>query len=64
MVGLTHGFAGGGPQGISMGICGIGIGGTGMGIGMGIGAGQALGGVHGGGTGVIQQFSIQAGAHT
>ena len=44
MVGLTHGFAGGSPQGIGIGICGIGIGicgmgigGTGMGIGMGIG---------------------------
>lgn len=33
-------------------------------MGIGIGAGQALGGVHGGGTGVLQQFSIQAGAHT
>lgn len=29
-----------------------------------MGAGHGLGGVHGGGTGVIQQFSMQAGAHT
>ena len=35
-----------------------------MGTGIGIGAGQGLGGVHGGGKGVIQQFSIQAGAQT
>lgn len=42
LVGLTHGFAGGGPQGIGtgmgiicgIGICGIGIGGTAMGMGI------------------------------
>lgn len=40
LVGLTHGFAGGGPHGIGIGmgicgigICGIGIGGTAMGMG-------------------------------
>lgn len=33
-------------------------------MGTGIGAGHGLGGVHGGGIGVIQQFSMQAGAHT
>lgn len=34
-----------------------------MGTGIGIG-GQGPGGAHGGGTGVLQQFSIQAGAQT
>ena len=53
LVGLTHGFAGGGPQGIGMGICGIGIGGTGKGIGMGgTGWGMGICGTHPGvGTG-------------
>lgn len=38
--------------------------GMGMGMGMGIGIGQGAGPAHGGGTGVLQQFSIQAGAQT
>lgn len=55
LVGLTHGFAGGGPQGIGMGIGGTGIGigmGIGIGIGMGMGMGMGICGTHPGvGTG-------------